>query len=163
MSLDPERLDAFDLGILDALQTDASRSLQEIAASIGLSHNACWRRVKRLEADGFIRERVALLDAKALGVGVTVFVSFRTNQHNDEWLDQFARGVERIPEVTELYRMSGDIDYLAKVLVRDIEEYDRVYKRLIAVAELHDVSSSFAMERIRSTTALLLHYVPTSE
>ena len=99
---------------------------------------------------------MALLDPKALGVGVTVFVSFRTNQHNDAWLEQFARGVEEIPEVTELYRMSGDVDYLAKVLVRDIDEYDRVYRRLIRVAELNDVSSSFAMEEIKHTTAIPL-------
>ena len=151
-----EQLDELDYGILAALQTDASRSLQDIASDVGLSHNACWRRVKRMEADGLIRGRVALLDAKTLGLGVTVFVSFRTNQHNDEWLERFARGVEQIPEVTELYRMSGDIDYLAKVLVRDIAEYDRVYKRLIRVAELHDVSSSFAMEEIKHTTSIPL-------
>ena len=151
-----EQLDELDYRILAALQTDASRSLQDIASDVGLSHNACWRRVKRMEADGLIRGRVALLDAKTLGLGVTVFVSFRTNQHNDEWLERFARGVEQIPEVTELYRMSGDIDYLAKVLVRDIAEYDRVYKRLIRVAELHDVSSSFAMEEIKHTTSIPL-------
>ncbi|MEM9175132.1 MAG: Lrp/AsnC family transcriptional regulator [Myxococcota bacterium] len=151
-----ESLDDLDRRILEALQTDASRSLQHIASAVGLSHNACWRRVKRMETDGLIRGRVALLDAKALGVGVTVFVSFRTQHHNDAWLERFARGVEAIPEVTELYRMSGDVDYLAKVRVRDIDEYDRVYRRLIRVAELHDVSSSFAMEEIKHTTAIPL-------
>ncbi|MCS5618602.1 MAG: Lrp/AsnC family transcriptional regulator [Myxococcota bacterium] len=148
--------DEIDLRLLEALQTDASRSTQDIASSIGLSHNACWRRVKRLEGEGLIRARVALLDEKLLGVGVTVFVGFRTNQHSDDWLERFASGVKRIPEVVELYRMSGDVDYLAKVLVRDIGEYDLVYRRLIQVAELHDVSSSFAMERIKHTTAIPL-------
>ena len=146
-----------DLRILNELQRDASRPVEQIARAVGLSQNPCWRRIKRLEAAGFITGRVALLDPDKLGVGITVFVSIRTNQHNDAWLERFARGVMEIPEVVELYRMSGEVDYLLKVLVSDIAEYDRIYKKLIEVAELFDVSSSFAMERIKYTTAVPLH------
>ncbi len=151
-----EELDSIDRAILAELQADASRSTQEIASAVGLSQNPCWRRIKRLEAAGVIRGRVALLDPDSLGVGITVFVSIRTNQHNEAWLESFASGVMEIPEVVELYRMSGEIDYLLKVLVSDIAEYDRIYKELIDVVELFDVSSSFAMERIKYTTAIPL-------
>jgi len=106
-----------------------------------------------------IRKRVALLDGEQLNVGVTVFVAVRTNRHDPDWIDQFAAAVVEIPEVVEFYRMSGDIDYLLKIVVQDIGDYDRVYKKLIAVAPLHDVSSSFAMERIKSSTALPLHHL----
>ncbi len=148
--------DSIDRAILAELQQDASRSIQEIAGAVGLSQNPCWRRIKRLEACGVIQRRVAILDPDKLGVGITVFVSVRTSQHNEAWLRRFASGVMEIPEVVELYRMSGDIDYLLKVLVADIAEYDRIYKKLIEVAELYDVSSSFAMERIKYTTAIPL-------
>ena len=151
-----EEFDSIDRAILAELQADASRSTQEIASAVGLSQNPCWRRIKRLEAAGVIRGRVALLDPDSLGVGITVFVSIRTNQHNEAWLESFASGVMEIPEVVELYRMSGEIDYLLKVLVSDIAEYDRIYKELIDVVELFDVSSSFAMERIKYTTAIPL-------
>jgi len=151
-----DQFDSLDRAILAELQRDASRSIQEVAAVVGLSQNPCWRRIKRLEAAGVIERRVAILDPEKLGKGITVFVSIRTNQHNDAWLQRFASGVMEIPEVVELYRMSGEVDYLMKVLVADIAEYDRIYKRLIEVAELNDVSSSFAMERIKSTTAIPL-------
>ncbi len=151
-----EEFDSIDRAILDELQRDASRSIQEIAQAVGLSQNPCWRRIKRLEAAGVIEKRVAILDPEKLGKAITVFVSIRTNQHNEAWLERFASGVMEIPEVVELYRMSGEIDYLMKVLVADIAEYDRVYKKLIEVAELNDVSSSFAMERIKYTTAVPL-------
>ena len=149
-------LDSIDLAILRELQRDASRSIEQVAAEVGLTQNPCWRRIKRLEADGVIERRVALVDPAALGLGLTVFVSVRTNQHTDAWLERFAAGVRDIPEVVELYRMSGEIDYLMKVVARDVADYDRIYKRLIQVAELYDVSSSFAMERIKSTTELPL-------
>ncbi|TDQ81361.1 AsnC family transcriptional regulator [Dongia mobilis] len=147
-------LDRIDARILAALQKDAGQAIADLADSVGLSANACWRRVKRLEEAGIIRARVALLDPDRIGLGVTVFVSVRTNEHNDAWLKQFAAAVEKIPEVVELYRMSGDIDYLMKIVVADIAHYDRVYKRLIKLVKLTDVSSSFAMERMKSTTAL---------
>jgi Lrp/AsnC family transcriptional regulator len=149
-------IDLIDRRILSALQADASRSIAELADSVALSANACWRRVKRLEETGVIRSRVALLDPAKLDLGVTVFVSVRTNQHTEEWLDGFARGVRDIPEVVEFYRMSGDVDYLLKLVVADIAHYDRVYKRLIRVTSLSDVSSSFAMEQLKYTTAVPL-------
>ena len=147
-------LDRLDTRILTALQTDADQPIADLAAGVGLSANACWRRVKRLEELGVIRGRVALLDPEKIGLGVTVFVAVRTNEHNDVWLQQFAEAVQQIPEVVEFYRMSGDIDYLLKVVVADIAHYDRVYKRLIKSVKLTDVSSSFAMEQMKYTTAL---------
>ncbi|MDA1075307.1 MAG: Lrp/AsnC family transcriptional regulator [Proteobacteria bacterium] len=149
--------DKFDRMILHELQENAGLSNAELAERVSLSTNACWRRVKRLEEEGVIRKRVALLSNAALNLGVTVFVSVKTSEHTDSWLSRFAAGIKSIPEVVEFYRMSGDIDYLLKVIVRDIEDYDRVYKKLISVAPMHDVSSSFAMERIKSSTALPLH------
>ena len=139
-----------------ALQVDATRTNAELADHVGLSANACWRRVKRLDELGVIRKRVALLHQDRLNLAVTVFVAIKTTEHNDAWLKRFAEGVRAIPEVVEFYRLSGDTDYLLKIVARDIEDYDRVYKKLIAVAPLHDVSSSFAMERIKSSTALPL-------
>jgi Lrp/AsnC family transcriptional regulator len=156
-------LDRQDFRILAALQEDAGKAIAELAEAVGLSTNACWRRIKRLEELGVIRGRVALLDPEKLGLGVTVFVSVRTNEHNDAWLGQFNAAVTRIPEIVELYRMSGDIDYLMKVVVSDIAHYDRVYKRLISLIRLTDVSSSFAMERMKSTTALPVLEPPTRD
>ena len=149
-----EDLDPIDRRILAELQRDASRSIEQIAGEVGLTQNPCWRRIKRLESAGVIRRRVALADPARLGLGLTVFVSIRTSQHNDAWLERFAQGMRAIPEVVELYRMSGEVDYLLKVVARDVADYDRIYKRLIQVADLHDVSSSFAMERIKYTTEL---------
>src|SRR5215468_9103118 len=150
------KLDSIDRRILEELQRDAARPIEQIASRVGLSQNPCWRRIKRLEAVGVIQRRVAIVDADRLGIGLTVFVSIRTDQHNERWLEKFASGVRRIPEVVELYRMSGEIDYLLKVLARDVADYDRIYKQLIRVAELHDVSSSFAMEQIKYTTEVPL-------
>ena len=149
-------MDQHDAKILHLLQLDASLSNAELADRIGLSANACWRRVKRLEDEGYIRQRVALLDEQKLGLKVTVFVTVRTTEHNDAWLKRFAEGVAALPEVVEFYRMSGEVDYLLKIMVRDIADYDRVYKKLIKVAPLSDVAGSFAMERIKSSTALPL-------
>ncbi len=151
-------MDDIDRNILANLQDDATLSLNEIAARVGLSPTPCWRRIQKLEESGVIRARVALLDGAKLNVGVTVFVSIRTNQHNSEWLEKFADSVAAIPEVVEFYRMSGEIDYLLRVVVPNIEAYDAFYQRLIAVIDLSDVSSSFAMEQIKYTTALPLTY-----
>lgn len=150
------KLDAIDLKILALLQEDASRAIQAVADDVGLSQNACWRRIKIMEDAGVITGRVAVIDPDVLGLGVTAFVMIRTSEHNEKWLETFAKGVAKIPEVVEFYRMSGEVDYLLKVLVRDIKDYDRVYKKLIAIAPLSDVSSTFAMERLKSTTALPL-------
>jgi Lrp/AsnC family transcriptional regulator len=153
-----DKLDKIDKGILAILQDNATASLQEISEAVALSSTPCWRRVQRLERDGFIRQRVALLDADKLNVGVTVFVSIRTSQHNEQWFRRFTAVVESIPQIVEFYRMSGDIDYLLRVVVPDIKGYDAVYQRLIREIELSDVSSSFAMEQIKYTTALPLEY-----
>ncbi len=148
--------DATDRRILSLLQEDASLSVAEVADRVGLSQTPCWKRIKRLEREGVIARRVAVLNREALGLGVTVIVAVRTAHHSDEWLQSFADGVARIPEVVEFYRMSGDIDYLLKVVARDIADYDRIYRKLTKVAPLTDVSSSFAMQEIKSTTALPL-------
>lgn len=149
-------LDATDRHILTQLQADAALSLAELADRVGLSPTPCWKRVRRLEADGVIRARVALLDPEAVGLGVTAFVAVKAGAHDEAWLTRFNEGVARIPEVVELYRMAGDTDYLLKVVCRDIAHYDRIYKRLIRVAPMGDVSSSFAMERMKATTILPL-------
>lgn len=154
------KIDRFDHRILQQLQVDTDIAIAELAEQIGLSTNACWRRIKRLEELGFIRGRVALLNERALGLRLTVFVSVKTSEHNERWLENFSDGVKDIPEVVEFYRMSGDTDYLLKIVAQDIDDYDRVYKKLISVAPLHDVSSSFAMERIKSSTALPLDHLP---
>jgi Lrp/AsnC family transcriptional regulator len=125
---------------------------------VNLSPTPCWRRIQKLREAGVIRKQVMLVDPARLNVGVTVFVSVKTSQHNARWLDRFAKGVAAIPEVVEFYRMSGDVDYLLRVVVPDIAGYDAVYRELIRVAELSDVSSSFAMEQIKYTTALPVHF-----
>jgi Lrp/AsnC family transcriptional regulator len=145
-------MDRLDRQILQILQADATLSVQAVGERIGLSHNACWRRIKRLDEVGIIRKRVALVDTKQVGRGVTVFVTVRTSHHTEEWLEKFASGVAALPEVMEFYRISGDVDYLLKVLVADIAEYDRFYKKLIRIAPLYDVSSNFAMEQVKYTT-----------
>lgn len=149
-------LDAIDRRILAMLQEDATVAISDIADRVGLSATPCWKRIKRLEREGVLGRRVAILDRHLLGLGVTVIVAIRTAQHSEDWLQTFADGVSRIPEVLEFYRMSGDIDYLLKVVVRDIADYDRIYRKLTKVAVLHDVSSSFAMQEIKATTSLPL-------
>ena len=142
--------------ILALLQEDATISVNDIAERVSLSPTACWKRIQKMTQEGVIRKQVCLLDAKKLNVGVTVFVSIKTNHHDLQWLQKFAAGVRDMPEVVEFYRMSGDIDYLLKVLAPDIQGFDAVYKKLIKIVELFDVSSSFAMEELKYTTALPL-------
>jgi Lrp/AsnC family transcriptional regulator len=158
----PEKisLDSFDKQILDCLQNDSDMPLAEIAKKVGLSTTPCWRRINRLQQAGTIRARVALLDRKSVNAGVTVFVAVRTAQHNAQWLTRFAKAVASFPEVMDCYRMSGEIDYLIRLALPDIEAYDAFYKRLIAKIELSDVTSMFAMEEIKSTTRLPLGYLP---
>ena len=152
-------MDEIDKKILRSLQQDSSLSISEIARRVGLSSTPCWRRIQNLEAKGIIKARVALLDPGKLNLGTTVFVAVRTNQHNQEWLERFKAAVADIDEVVEFHRMSGDVDYLLKVVVPDIPAYDAIYKRLIRKIELSDVSSSFSMEMIKSSTVLPLDYV----
>ena len=147
-------MDAIDRKILSALQEDASLSVAEIGSRVGLSSTPCWKRIQRLESDGVIQRRVALVDQDKLGLGVTVFVSIETGDHSQAWLDRFAELVGAMPEVMEFYRMAGDVDYMLRVVVPDIAGYDLFYKRLIGTVPLKNVTSRFAMERIKSTTAL---------
>ena len=154
-------LDARDRQILEILQADAMTPLAEIAERVGLSTTPCWRRIQRLEQEGVILRRVALLDPARLNVGVSVFVAVRTNQHNAAWLKRFRRALDALPEIVEAYRMSGEIDYLLRVVVPDIAGYDAVYQRLIELVELFDVTSSFSMEVLKQTTALPLAHAPS--
>ena len=151
-------MDALDKKILSLLQRDSTLSVAQISERVGLSSTPCWRRIQKLESDGVIRERVALLDPAKMNVGVTVFIAVRTNHHSHEWLARFQGAVNDIPEIVEFYRMSGDIDYLLRAVVPDIAAYDSVYKCLIERIELSDVTSMFAMETIKSTTELPVGY-----
>ena len=147
-------MDAIDHKILAVLQEDASLSVAEIGQRVGLSSTPCWKRIQRLEADGVITRRVALIDQNKIGLGITVFVSVETGDHSQEWLARFAEVVGAMPEVMEFYRMAGDVDYMLRVVVPDIQGYDAFYKHLIATVPLKNVTSRFAMEKIKSTTAL---------
>ncbi len=151
-------MDKINRKILRILQADATAPVAEIAEKVGLSTTPCWRRIQALERSGIIQRRVALLDRKKMNVGVTVFVHVKTSQHTYDWLGGFAKAVANIEEVVEFYRMSGDVDYLLKIVVPDIDSYDSVYKRLIKNADLSGVSSSFAMEEIKHTTAIPVDY-----
>lgn len=154
-----EKLDRIDYRILDTIQTDATLSIAEIAGVAHLSQNACWRRIKRLEGEGFILRRVGILDHSKLQAGLTVFVSIRAVEHSEDWLERFRVAVTAIPEIMDVYRMSGEVDYLLKLRVADMAAYDRIYKRLIGSIRLSDVSSAFAMEEIRTTTTIALPMV----
>lgn len=156
-------MDEISLKIISCLQKDAMMPIAEIAAHAGLSVSPCWRRIQQLIDDGTIVRRVALISPERINVGVNVFVSIRTNQHSEDWANKFCRAAAQIPEVVEFYRMSGTVDYLLRIVVPNIAAYDEVYKRLIETADLYDVTSSFAMETIKYTTALPLHYAATSD
>ncbi len=147
-------MDAIDRKILAVVQEDASLSVAEIGQRVGLSSTPCWKRLQRLEAEGVITKRVALIDPEKIGLGITVFVSVETGDHSQEWLGRFADVVNAMPEVMEFYRMAGDVDYVLRVVVPDMQAYDAFYKKLIATVPLKNVTSRFAMERIKSTTAL---------
>ena len=147
-------MDAIDRKILAVVQEDASLSVAEIGSRVGLSSTPCWKRLQRLEADGVITRRVALIDPEKIGLGITVFVSIETGDHSQDWLKRFAETVGGMPEVMEFYRMAGDVDYMLRVVVHDMPDYDKFYKRLISTVPLKNVTSRFAMERIKSTTAL---------
>jgi Lrp/AsnC family transcriptional regulator len=149
-------MDAIDRKILAVLQDNAALSVAEIGSRVGLSSTPCWKRIQRLEADGVILKRVALVDQDRIGLGISVFVSIETGDHSQDWLDRFAKTVTAMPEVMEFYRMAGDVDYMLRVVVPDIAGYDAFYKKLIATVPLKNVTSRFAMEKIKSTTALPL-------
>jgi len=147
-------MDAIDRKILALLQQNASLSIAEVGKRVGLSSTPCWKRIQRMEADGVLVKRVALVDQDRIGLGVTVFVSIETGDHSQDWLDRFAQTIGAMPEVMEFYRMAGDVDYMLRVVVPDIAGYDAFYKRMIAAVPLKNVTSRFAMEKIKFTTAL---------
>ncbi|MEE2694149.1 MAG: Lrp/AsnC family transcriptional regulator [Pseudomonadota bacterium] len=153
------KLDQIDKSILKLLQNDATLQLAEIASSVGLSATPCWRRIQKLEQAGIIRKRVALLNEAALNAGVAVFMSIQTSNHDPKWLQKFSAALINLPEVMEVYRLSGATDYLLRVAVPSIEHYDDFYKKISGMIPNSNISSSFAMECIKSTTALPLDYV----
>ncbi len=154
------RLDAIDRKILTVLQEDASLSVAEIGDRVGLSSTPCWKRIQRLEADGVIQRRVALVDQNKIGLGLSVFVSVESGDHSEAWLKTFAAAVSSMPEVMEFYRMAGDVDYMLRVVVADMQSYDVFYKKLIGAVSLKNVTSRFAMEKIKSVTALPVPPMP---
>ncbi|MCA0404981.1 MAG: Lrp/AsnC family transcriptional regulator [Proteobacteria bacterium] len=153
-------MDSFDRAILAQLQEDAALPLNEIANRVGLSPTPCWNRIRKMEESGVISRRVAVLDAPSLGLGVTIFVSIETADHSEAWLSKFAEAVRSMPEVVDVYRMSGDVDYMMRVVVPNIDAYDDFYRRLIKSVPLKNVTSRFAMEKIKATTALPLAQSP---
>lgn len=153
-------MDKCDRKILELLQQDGSLTVAEIADRVGLSKAPCWRRIQRLQESGVIQRTVTLLDARAVNVGTTVFVMLKTAHHDAGWFDRFVKAVRDIPEVMEIHRMSGEVDYLMRVVVPDIDAYDQVYKKLISAVDFKDVSASFSLEVLKSTTALPLNYMP---
>jgi Lrp/AsnC family transcriptional regulator len=154
------RLDTVDRKILTVLQQDASLSVAEIGDRVGLSSTPCWKRIQRLEADGVILKRVALVDQNKIGLGLSVFVSVESSDHSDAWLKRFADAVSAMPEVMEFYRMAGDVDYMLRVVIPDMQRYDVFYKKLIHAVPLKNVTSRFAMEKIKSITALPVPNTP---
>ena len=152
------KLDTTDKKILELLQRDATLQLAEIASLVGLSATPCWRRIQKLEQGGIIRKRVALLNEGLLNLGVVVFMSIQTTNHDPQWLREFSSALIDLPEVLEVFRLSGDTDYLLRVTVPSVEHYDDFYKKISGMIPDSNISSSFAMERIKSTTELPLEY-----
>ena len=152
-------MDELDRKIVELLQDDATLSVREIGEEVGLSATPCWRRIRNLEDRGVLTKRVTLVDPAKINLGVAALVFIRTNEHNREWLDRFVEGVADIPEVIEAYRTSGEVDYVLKVLVPDLNAYDDFYKRLIDKVDLHDVRSTFILEAVKHSTSLPLDYV----
>lgn len=152
-------MDNFDKKILKILQEDCTQSVSDVAEQVGLSTTPCWRRIQSMEKNGIIKGRVALADPLKLNVGLTVFVMIKTNQHNPNWLNEFSNLSTDFPEISEFYRMSGEVDYLLRVVVPDMKAYDTFYKKLISQVSFADISSSFAMEEIKYSTALPVDYI----
>ena len=152
-------MDAIDRKIIDILQADATVAVATIAEQVGLSAAPCWRRIKRLEDDGVIKRRVALIDRRKANVPMTLFVSVRTTRHAVQWLEDFRRVITDIPEIVEAWRLTGEVDYLLRIVVPDVDAYDAVYKRLINRLEFADISSAIAMEEMKYTTAIPTDYL----
>ncbi|MGE0846537.1 MAG: Lrp/AsnC family transcriptional regulator, partial [Flavobacteriaceae bacterium] len=155
--------DRIDRRILAILQEDCTVPVAEIGSRVGLSTTPCWRRIQKLEHEGVIERRVALVNPRRVNAGVTVFVTLTAAQHSESWIKKFAAVVSEMPEVVEFYRMSGQIDYMLRVVVPDIARYDAFYKKLISKIEVSNVASSFAMEQIKYTTAMPLNFTETPE
>lgn len=151
-----ETLDALDRKILVELQRDAAQSLDHLGDSVGLSRNACWRRIKAMETTGILKGRVALVDPDAVGLGLMVFMQIRTGSHDPDWQAKFSRATHDIPGILSVYRMTGDLDYLIRARVADMPDYDRLYQHLITRLPIADISASFVMEEIKDSTALPL-------
>jgi Lrp/AsnC family transcriptional regulator len=151
-------MDKIDLAILDSMQQDDTLSVAQVADKVNISKTACWRRIQKLTANNVINSRVALLNPSAVNLPLAVFISVRTNKHNDEWVQQFKAVLSSLPQILEVYRMSGDLDYLLKAVVTDMPDYDKLYKQLIK-ADIFDVSSSFVMEELKYQTQLPLDHV----
>ena len=151
-------MDKIDIAILDSMQHDDTLSVAQVADKVNISKTACWRRIQKLIANKVINSRVALLTPKALNLSLTVFISIRTNQHNDDWVQQFRTVIAQLPQILEVYRMSGDLDYLLKAVVTDMPDYDLLYRQLIK-ADIFDVSSSFVMEELKYMTQLPLNKI----
>lgn len=150
----PQNLDNFDHSILTELQKDGTISMDALSERVNLSRNACWRRVRAMEESGVIKSRVALVDPEAIGLGLSVFVLIRTNQHDPDWLQKFERAVKSTPEIIGAHRMTGDLDYVLRVRIRDVKSYDQFYQRLISQVPIADISASFVMQDIVDTTQL---------
>ena len=148
-------MDKFDVAILNSMQYDDTLSVGQVAEKIGLSKTACWRRIQKLVADNVISDRVAILNPASVNLPLTVFISIRTNQHNDEWTNEFRRVIAQIPQILEVYQMTGDLDYLLKAVVKDMPGYEALYKNLIK-ADIFDVNSSFVMDELKRQTQLPL-------
>ena len=147
-------MDETDRQILRILQVNCSMSVSDVAREVGLSPSPCWKRIKRLNNEGIIKRRIAVLNPETLGFGITAYVSIRTGEHSTEWLKKFSNTVTEMPEVMEFHRMAGDVDYMLKVMVTDIQAFDAFYKRLISTSAINEVTSRFSMETIKDTTAL---------
>ena len=147
-------MDQTDLRILRILQEDSSLPVSDVAKKVGLSASPCWKRIKRMHDEGIIKYQISVLDAERLGFGLTVFINIKTGEHSTNWLKEFSATVTAMPEVVELHRIAGDVDYMLKVIVPDMAAFDAFYKGLIGTAALTEVSSYFAMETIKETTAL---------
>ena len=151
-----ENIDPIDVRILNELQRDAAQSLESLGDTVGLSRNACWRRIRALDEAGVITGRVALVDPKAAGLGLMVFMQVRTHSHDPDWQTKFSRATRTIPGILSVYRMTGDLDYLIRARVRDMAGYDALYQQLIHQVPIADVAASFVMEEIKDSTALPL-------
>ena len=146
--------DYIDQKILEILQIDSSLSMDEISEKVNLSRNACWRRIRRMENDGFIKGCVALIDPGSINLGLSVFVMIRINSHDTDWAEKFENVVLNFPEIIGAHRMAGDLDYILRVRVKDVKDYDRFYQSLICKISISDISASFVMDDIKDTTAL---------